>query len=105
MIHLDFINDSHGCGTSLALDKLFGHYLLGWSHTRGLVDASQDTELVLNSNWHSTGSLVCVTGVPEKRDQVQSLLDPLRLLHMAKPCVDVISQGKEGLAARLTLTL
>ena len=105
MIHLDFINDSHGCGTSLALDTLFGRYLLGWSHTRGLVDASQDTELVLNCNWHSTGSQVCVIGIPEKHDQVQSLLGSLRLLHMAKPCVEVTSQGEEGLAARLTLTL
>ena len=38
-------------------------------------DASQDTELVLSSSWHSTGSQVGVIGTPEKNDLV-TLLDP-----------------------------
>ena len=32
---------------------------------------------VFNSSWHFTGSQVHVTGIPEKRDPVQCLLDPL----------------------------
>ena len=63
------------------------------------LDASKGTELVLNSSWHFTGSQVHVIGIPEKHDQVQCLLDPLRPPHpLDRP-------GGEGLAARLTCPL
>ena len=38
-----------------------------------------------------------VIGIPEKHDGVQSLLDPLHLLHTASPCV-LMTGRAEGLA-------
>ena len=43
------------------------------------LDASQDMELVPNSNHHSTHSQVHAISIPETHDWVQSLLDPLCL--------------------------
>ena len=66
------------------------------AYTRGKLDASKRTELVLNSSWHFTGSQVHVIGIPEKRDQVQCLLDPLCPAHVTSPCAHLTSRAERG---------
>jgi len=67
--HLQFPSYATGKGTL----ELNSSYL----------DASHGTELVLDSNWHTTGSHLACNWHSRKSDQVQSLLDPLRLPHTA----------------------
>ena len=80
-IHSNSIHDSHGSKPS-------------HSRTISPVESVQKaytrvkpkgTEFVLNSSCHFTGSQVHAIGIPEKRDLVQCLLDPLHLPHAALP--------------------
>ena len=59
-------------------------------------DASKGTELLLNSSWHFTGSQVHVIGIPEKRDLVQCLLDPLRHPRAASPRAHLTGRAERG---------
>ena len=43
--------------------------------------------------WHSTGLQVHVVDIPETRDRVQILLDPLRLPRMVKPHARVTAES------------
>ena len=60
------------------------------------LDASRDTEFVLDSNWHSTGPKVSCNWHSRKRDRVQSLLDPLRLPHAASPRALLTGQAERA---------